>query len=128
MTTDDYLDAVKERLFTDPLVLEITIVRERVTATDGHLRARLRLSGGDTLEFSEYVQLSASGQITVVTYSYHWCRANGELIKRWDNTPHFPRLPNFPHHIHVGDETTVVAGHPPNIFRVLDEISANRAG
>lgn len=72
------------------------------------------------LEFSEYVQLD-DASIQVVTYSYHWATANDDLIKRWDNTPHFPDLDNFPHHIHEGD--AVLPGNPVDIFIVLDTIA-----
>ena len=122
MTVIEYLDAIKERLTTDPVVSDFSIIRERVTLVDGHLRARLTVSDGSLIEFSEYVQRSPDGQIDVVTYSYHWIDADGGLIRRWDNTPHFPDLPGFPHHIHDGRTDSVVPGEPVSIFVVLDEI------
>jgi hypothetical protein len=123
MTVIEYLDAVKERLTTDPLVAGFSIVRERVTLVDGHLRARLTISDGSQLEFSEYVQRSPDEQINVVTYSYHWADTDGNLIRRWDNTPHFPDLPGFPHHVHDGRAGSVLSGTPVSIFLVLDEIA-----
>lgn len=123
MTVIEYLDAVKERLTSDPVVSSFSVIRERVTLVDGHLRVRLTLSDGSTFEFSEYVQRSPDGQIDVVTYSYHWADADGNLIRRWDNTPHFPDLPGFPHHIHDGHTGSVVSGNPVSIFTVLDEIA-----
>ena len=122
MTVIEYLDAIKERLTTDSLVAGFSIVRERTTLVDGYLRARLTLSDGSFLEFSEYVQRSPDDQINVVTYSYHWGDADENLIRRWDNTPHMPDLPGFPHHIHDGTAGSVVPGKPVNIFSILDEI------
>jgi hypothetical protein len=75
------------------------------------------------LEFSEYVQRSPDGQIDVVTYSYHWADTDGNLIRRWDNTPHFPDLPGFPHHIHDGSTGSVTRGKPVSIFLILEEIT-----
>jgi hypothetical protein len=46
---------------------------------------------------------------------------DGNHIRRWDNTPHFPKLKNFPHHIHV-KEDDVISGKPIDIFGVLDEV------
>jgi hypothetical protein len=123
MTVIEYLDAIKERLTTAPVVADFSIVRERVTLVDGHLRARLVISDGSMLEFSEYVQRSPDGQIDVVTYSYHWADADGNLIRRWDNTPHFPDPPGFPHHIHDGSTDSVAAGKLVSIFLILDEIA-----
>ncbi len=123
MTIAKYLDSIKERLLTDPVVSSFHVIRERSTLADGHLRARLTLTDNSWLEFSEYVQRSSDGQINVVTYSYHWANAHGDLIRRWDNTPHFPNLPDFPHHIHDERTQSVKPGQPVSVFAVLDEIS-----
>ena len=125
MTVAQYLDAVKERLLTDRIVARFQLVRERLTLSDGHLRARLTLIDGSRLEFSEYVQLFPDDRIDVVTYSYHWADENDNLIRRWDNTPHYPDLPNSPHHVHSGLADLVSPGQPMSIFAVLDEIAAH---
>jgi hypothetical protein len=104
-------------------VTSFHVIRERVTLIGGHLRARLTLTDGSQLEFSEYMQRSPNDQSDVVTYSYHWADAQGNLIRRWDNTPHFPALPGFPHHVHDGATGTVSQGQPVNIFIVLNEIA-----
>jgi len=127
VTVAEYLDAVKDRLLTDAVVSRLDIIRERRTAADGHLRARLALIDGSWLEFSEYVQRSPDGSIEAVTYSYHWADASGDLVRRWDNTPHFPGLPGFPHHIHVGPGDEVSPGEPVSLFAVLDEVARRLA-
>jgi hypothetical protein len=96
MTIKAYLDSIKERFVTDPIVTRFHTVRERSTLVDGHLRARLDLGDGSQLKFSEYVQCSPASEIAVITYSYHWADASNQLIKRWDNTPHFPAATQKP--------------------------------
>ena len=123
MTIDAYLEAMKERFVTDPLVTHFQVIRERSTLMDGYLRARLALADGSQLEFSEWMQRSPAGKIAVITYSYHWADASNQLIKCWDNTPHFPDLPGFPDHIHDGATGQVTSGQPMSIFAVLDEIA-----
>jgi hypothetical protein len=123
MTIEAYLQAMKERFVTDPIVTQFTVIRERSTLGDGYLRARLTLADGSQLEFSEYMQRSPAGEIAVLTYSYHWANAANQLITRWDNTPHFPDLPGFPDHIHEGATGEVTPGQPMSIFTVLDEIA-----
>ena len=122
MTILEYLDSIKEHLLADPMVADFCVIHERATWTDGHLRARLNLTDSSWLEFSEYMQRSPDGQIDVVTYSYHWADVHDDLIRRWDNTPHFPDLPGFPHHVHDGRTGTVNSGQPVGIFVVLEEI------
>ena len=127
MTIDEYLDTVKGRLLTDPMLSVFRVIRERATLTDGHLRARLTWTDGSQLEFSEYVQRSPDGQVNIITYSFHWADVHGNLIRRWDNTPHFPNLPGFPHHIHDGPGGAVGPGQPVSLSIVLDEIARQLA-
>jgi hypothetical protein len=123
MTIEAYLAAIKERFVSDPIVVQFHVIRERSTLVDGHIRARLELSDSSQLEFSEYMQRSSEGEIAVITYSYHWANTDNELIKRWDNAPHFPDLPGFPDHIHDSATGEVTSGQPMSIFAVLDEIA-----
>ncbi len=37
-------------------------------------------------------------------------------------TPHYPELPNFPHHRHGDREPSVVTATPPDLSTVLKEI------
>jgi Family of unknown function (DUF6516) len=123
MTIKAYLEAIKERLVTDPMVTRFDVIRERSTLIDGYLRARLELVDDSQLEFSEYMQRSPTGKIAVITYSYHWTDAANQLITRWDNTPHFPDLPGFPDHMHDGATGEVRPGQPMSIFTALDAIT-----
>ena len=123
MTVAEYLTSIKERLTADKVVSSFHVIRERTTLTDGHLRVRMTLTDDSQLEFSEYVQRSPNGEISVITYSYHWADMQNILIRRWDNTPHLPNLPGFPHHVHVGSADTANPGQPVSIFTVLDEIT-----
>jgi hypothetical protein len=127
MTPAEYLASIRERLIADPLVISFKIRRERLTPSDGHIRAVLLLSDGGGLEFSEYFRSTNTGQIVTATYSYHWSDATDKPISRWDNTPHFPGLADFPHHVHDGRTGDVLPVQPMNIFTVLDEISRIQA-
>ncbi|MFP4394641.1 MAG: DUF6516 family protein [Anaerolineales bacterium] len=82
------------------------------------------MTNGSWLEFSEYAQRRANDQIVVITYSYHWADVHNHLIQRWDNTPHFPDVPNFPYHVHEGRDDAVAPSKPMSIFVVLDVIAA----
>ena len=122
MSVLEYLETIKARLLSDPIVAIFQVIRERGTTTDGYIRARITLSDNSLLEFSEYFQQTPEGNIQIVTYSYHWADESNRLIRRWDDTPHHPNLPGFPHHLHDGAKDTVEAGRPMSIFAVLDEI------
>ena len=61
-----------------------------------------------------------------MTYGYHWMTASGDLVRRWDNAPHYPHLPGFPDHVHEGDEKNILPGEPMNLFTILDAIAATK--
>ena len=56
-------------------------------------------------------------------YRYQWMdKEQKQLIKRWDNAEHFPGLPGFPHHIHLGREDNVQPFKPINSLELIDII------
>jgi len=57
-------------------------------------------------------------------YSYHYQRADAVMVFRYDDTPHFPSLPGFPHHKHTGLEGNVIAAQPPALSDIRREIEA----
>lgn len=114
-----YVNEIKARLATSAIVATVDIVAERTTEDRGYVRARLKLTNGDFLEVSEYFAIQA-GQSSTLEYRYQWMDGTQQkLNKRWDNAEHYPDLPNFPHHIHVGNQKQVVPGQSLRIIDLL---------
>jgi hypothetical protein len=124
MNIAKYFESVKDYILADSFVFDFKILKEADRSNNGHMRAHVIFSDNRNLEFSELIEQTANDEIRLVTYSYHWSDKHGNLIRRWDNTPHFPKLKNAPHHIHNGEMDKVTPGKPVNIFAVLDEIAA----
>ena len=125
MKPSDYLESVKNLLLTDFRISSYQIVREFEETQKCYIRARMTLADGSFLEFSEYIEKGSGDNIQITDYSYHWLDKNGIFLRRWDNTKHFPKLKNAPHHIHTPiskAEEEVTLGALTNIFTVLDEI------
>jgi hypothetical protein len=118
----DHISEIKARLATSAIVATVDIVAERITEYRGYFRARMTLTNGDFLEVSEYFVVQA-GQPSTVEYRYQSMDdAHQKLVKRWDNAEHYPDMPHFPHHIHVGDKKQVVPGRLLDIIDLLDII------
>lgn len=122
MNIAEYFESVKDRILADSFVSEFKILKYVDRSKNGHLRAHVIFSDNSNLEFSEFVELNADNEILLATYSYNWVNKNNKLIRRWDNALHYPKLKNFPHHVHMG-ENEVASGTPINIFIILDEIA-----
>ena len=114
-----YLAEIKARLVASAVVAEVTMVEEYVLPDRGYFRARLNLSNHDFLEVAEYFVV-VSGLCMTRRYRYQWMdETQSVLRKRWDNVEHFPGLPNFPHHVHVGEEEHVEAGRAMSILELI---------
>lgn len=118
----NYIRDIKVCLATSPAIVTVEIVSERSTENKGYFRARLHLANGDFLEVSEYFVIQAE-EVSTLEYRYQWMNgAQQNLIKRWDNAEHYPDLPNFPHHVHIGDKKRVVPGQSLCIIGLLEII------
>ena len=53
---------------------------------------------------------------------FHYQRADGSFVFRYDNTEHYPDLDNFPHHKHVDDEDNAISSAGPDLARVIQEV------
>jgi hypothetical protein len=97
-------------------------IEEILTVERTNLRIRLRFENGALLEINEALIIE-NGELKTLGYRYHLQSADNKLLFRYDNTPHFPDLPSFPHHKHLRD--AVVASSKPDLLDVLKEAKAN---
>jgi len=125
MTTPaDYVLQLKAKLTISPIVASFNLVEEKVWPDRGYIRIRMSLCNGDFLEVAEYLVLEEDECITH-RYRYQWMDGERrELRKRWDNVEHYPDLPSFPHHVHVGKEENVEPGERLSIIQLLDVLSS----
>ncbi|MEA5551390.1 DUF6516 family protein [Anabaena cylindrica UHCC 0172] len=123
MIVEGYLTEIKAKLITSSIIDKIDIVKEKSLSDQGYFRARLNLTNGDFLEVVEFFKVIRDKCITE-TYRYQWMdNTQTQLRKRWDNVKHFPNLPNFPHHVHIGEESNVSASVCINIIEIIDLIN-----
>lgn len=122
MKLQDYITRVKTKLNRSSVVCTIVIVDERTLLNRGYFRARLTLKNGDFLEIAESFTI-IEGRFITLSYRYQWMDETKEkLRKRWDNVEHFPNLPNFPHHVHITEESNVEPSQSRNILELIDLI------
>lgn len=119
MDARHYLNELKTRLVTSTAIIAIEGVTEREIKDRGYFRARMSLANGDFLEVSEYFIIRV-GMPETLEYRYQWMdNLKQRLIRRWDNARHFPELPNFPHHVHLGEENQIISGQALSILDLV---------
>jgi hypothetical protein len=91
------------------------LIREMFVLTLGDERFRLllRLRDGSTLRVMERWQ---DGRL--LRYSYYWLDIRDNLKVGWDNAPHHTDLANYPHHRHVGAQSS----REPSYETCLDDV------
>ncbi len=85
----------------------------------GSIEGKLRFYDGSLLDFDETIVLRGEN-IVKLRYAYHYQNTANDLVFRYDNTPHYPDLPNYPHHKHIEDK--VEPTEAPDLAEVLREI------
>jgi len=58
----------------------------------------------------------------LLRYRFHFADADGELIFRYDNAPHYPGLPRFPMHKHRRGSVRPQGAMLPSIRNLVREI------
>jgi len=100
--------------------IQIEVIHwERLAEDQGLIAADLRFFDGSLLSFDERVHVER-GRVVKIKYRYHYQRADGTLVFRYDNAPHHPEVFTFPDHIHI--EGRVEATEPPDLSQVLRRI------
>ncbi|MCL1475001.1 toxin TumE [Argonema antarcticum] len=114
----DYLDRVEQAIQQCSNVDVERYEEEILTPNRANLKIRLRFNQTHLLEINEAIVV-ADNQLEFLDYRYHFQDEQNRLIFRYDSTPHFPNLPNFPHHKHLPND--VIAALKPEITQVLQE-------
>ena len=114
-----YVANIELALVSSAIIAEYHIVRSWANTDDGYIRLRATLTNQDFLEAAEYFTLQED-RIVTVDYHFQWMDSERKTLRRrWDSTPHFPKLENFPHHIHTGADETVMPGSSISLIDLL---------
>ena len=119
----DYLEKVTQAILQCRDAYVERYVEEILTPERVNLRIRLRFDQGHLLEINEAVVVEDNSLVSL-DYRYHCQDENNRLIFRYDSTPHFPDLSNFPHHKHLPD--TVISSDKPDIEEIIKEADEAR--
>jgi hypothetical protein len=117
---ETYFQGLLDAIAASPIVRLHNVTLDKRAPRAGLIRGDLYFADSSRLHFRELVEFQTD--VVRLRYSYHYQRADHSLIFRYDDTAHYPDLPNFPHHKHVRDETTIVSASPPDLRAVLLEI------
>lgn len=90
---EEYFDSIEIFLIQNSLINAYEVIRKEISTVDGKLRIKAIIENNSTLEFFIYIS-ELNQQINILKYSFHWQDQHKQLIRRWDNAPHFLFLNN----------------------------------
>ncbi|MBI5842064.1 MAG: hypothetical protein HZB19_18410 [Chloroflexi bacterium] len=118
---EQYFQSILDLLASLPFVESSDVNLEKRGDLVGFIRGEVEFNDNSVLFFRELTDLRPSLQ--KIMYAYHYQRADGSLVFRYDNTAHHRSVPTFPSHKHLmgGD---VTSSGVPSLEKVLREIEA----
>ena len=117
-TLAQYLARVEQAILRCRNAYVERYTEEILTPQRANLRIRLRFEQGHLLEINKAIVMVEDSLIPL-DYRYRCQDTHNQVIFRYDSTPHFPGLPNFPHHKHLSDD--VIGCEKPDIEQVVRE-------
>jgi hypothetical protein len=117
---EDYFRQVDALITGTSIVHSFSMTYDKRSTYIGFIRGSVYFLDGSVLHLREFVNVQHG--VERYMYAYHYQRPDDTFVFRYDNTPHFPALPTFPHHKHAGRESNVVSATPPDLQAVLAEI------
>lgn len=120
MSISEYLASVRravERLDTYGFAESIIFQEETRAGKQAIIKAEIVLVDGSCLIIREYV--GSKYGIEKLSYAYQYQDREGNLIFRYDNSAHKPKL-GMPEHRHSPDGIDIV--DPPDMAELVDEV------
>ncbi len=121
MNFRSYLARLEDTLYSRK---QVRVENERtvVVGSDATFVASVRFYDNSLLVINEAIEIYGKHDMKRANYVFHYQHADGVLIFRYDNSPHYPHLATFPAHKHLPDQ--VIAAEAPDLADVLREIDA----
>jgi hypothetical protein len=117
---EDYFRQVETLIANAGIIHSSSVTYDKRSTSIGFIRGDIYFLDGSLLHLREFVNVEHG--VERFMYAYHYQRPDGTLIFRYDNAPHFPALPTFPHHKHERSAADVSAASQPDLQSVLSEI------
>jgi hypothetical protein len=86
-----------------------------------YLKGQITIIDSSTLEISIFATES-SKKLSIDKYRLHYMNAGGQMVFRYDNSPHHPEIDSYPHHKHTPGK--IRPSKRPSLQDIINEISA----
>ncbi len=90
-----------------------------------YLKGHITIIDSSILEIAIFA-IESRGSLSIDKYRLHYMNNSGQMLFRYDNSPHHREIETHPHHKHTLDK--IISSKMPTIEDILNEISATIIG
>jgi hypothetical protein len=121
MQVKDYFSEIQNLLRRSAFIENVDVEYEAKSKTVGLIHGNIGMVDGSTLQFLELIDRK-DNEIIRPKYRFHFMDSADKMIFRYDNAPHHPEVPTYPHHKHIRDEERPNQSRERELKDVLVEI------
>ncbi|MCD6484108.1 MAG: hypothetical protein J7L47_03240 [Candidatus Odinarchaeota archaeon] len=103
MQIKDYFSQHHKHIVTSKIVESYDVKYDARSTSLGVIKGKIYLIGGLVIDFAEFIKIEGH-TVVKLKYRYAILSKKRKIIIRWDNSPHFPNLKTFPHHVHINNK------------------------
>ncbi len=117
-----FVENIEKIIASSPVILSSNIQKQIGPQSETvYLKGSLLFIDFSMLEIAIFAN-NIQNKVSVDKYRFQYMDKEGQMIFRYDNAPHHPEIPSFPHHCHTSNKK--VPSNMPSLKDVLNEITA----
>ncbi|MFZ3064621.1 MAG: DUF6516 family protein [Nitrospirota bacterium] len=117
-----FVENIEKTIASNPIVLSSDIQKQFGPENETvYLKGSLLFIDLSILEIAIFAN-KLHNEVFIDKYRFHYMDKEGHILFRYDNAPHHPEIPSFPHHKHISNK--IVPSNLTSLKDVLNEITA----
>ena len=121
-----FLSEIEKSINSSSIVLSSNIQKYFGPGEEtAYLKGHITIIDSSILEIAIFA-IESRGSLSIDKYRLHYMNNSGQMLFRYDNSPHHREIETHPHHKHTLDK--IISSKMPTIEDILNEISATIIG
>lgn len=117
-----FVDNVEKIIASSSIILSSNIQKHFGPAGETvYIKGHLLFIDSSIMEIAIFA-IESRNVLSIDKYRFHYMGSNEQMLFRYDNAPHYPKIASHPHHKHTPDK--IIQTIVPSLKDVLNEISA----
>ena len=117
-----FVENIEKTIASTPIILSSNIQKQFGPDNETvYLKGSLLFIDFSVLEIAIFAA-KIHNTVSIDKYRFHYKDKQGQMLFRYDNAPHHPEIPSYPHHKHTSNK--IIQAAMPSLKDILNEITA----